>query len=698
MSHAHVVLFLSVVFTSTPASAITWHIRADGTGDAPNIQAAVNLATSGDIIELAPGTYNGTGNRDVTFGGKRLTVQSSDGSESTIIDCEGAGRAFSITAGLPVTISGLTIANGFAPSGGAFFIWDSAPVIQRNVIRGCRATRGGAIYCGTATIALIQDNVIEENDADYGGGLLCEDWSRSQVLANTIRGNSAVVEGGGIYDNGGAMLFEDNWIEGNTAARGGGYRGNSDGHLTDIRNNVFIENAASDGAGVVVSFVRAFTDNLVVFNYGIGIFVRDANLSLENNTIAYNTSHGVHISDDPPPFRFAMRNLIIAYNGGNAITCYRSPAEHSTIECSNIFGNASDGFQCVIGTNIMQLDPLFCRTEGDDAFFLKDDSPCAPTNALCGELVGARPVGCANPPRDELVECPPDTVVALEPGGGQAILFGFRVVNGGDVTTNIVYLVSSSGPAVLSDGGDPSSLFGITPPLTPGSSFTPPPARLVAPPDVAPFEQLVSYEAYANVTDRYDSCATVVSFIQPVPVAFTSIAAVPLGNGVELIWRLSEDTSAETRIYRSTNDATPELVGYVASSVNRFVDNAAPRETTLSYLVALLEDGVVLARSSSVTITLPPFQLAIHTLSPNPFTSTVHVAFELPRDELTILEVFDVRGGLVRRLVDDRLAAGAHDAVWDGRDGSNRSAANGVYFLRLTQGTQAVHAKALKLR
>ena len=35
-------------------------------------------------------------------------------------------------------------------------------------------------------------------------------------------------------------------------------------------------------------------------------------------------------------------------------------------------------------------------------------------------------------------------------------------------------------------------------------------------------------------------------------------------------------------------------------------------------------------------------------------------------------------------LVDDRLPAGAYEAVWDGTDRNGRSVASGVYLYRLT--------------
>jgi len=43
-----------------PAFGRTWYIKADGSGDAPTIQAGVDLAAAGDIVLVASGSYTDT--------------------------------------------------------------------------------------------------------------------------------------------------------------------------------------------------------------------------------------------------------------------------------------------------------------------------------------------------------------------------------------------------------------------------------------------------------------------------------------------------------------------------------------------------------------------------------------------------------------------------------------------------------------
>ena len=50
------------------------------------------------------------------------------------------------------------------------------------------------------------------------------------------------------------------------------------------------------------------------------------------------------------------------------------------------------------------------------------------------------------------------------------------------------------------------------------------------------------------------------------------------------------------------------------------------------------------------------------------------------------LAVYDIAGRLIRVLVEGEVAAGSHQAVWDGRDATGRAAPSGSYLARLVAG------------
>ena len=73
--------------------------------------------------------------------------------------------------------------------------------------------------------------------------------------------------------------------------------------------------------------------------------------------------------------------------------------------------------------------------------------------------------------------------------------------------------------------------------------------------------------------------------------------------------------------------------------------------------------------------------------APNPFNPRTTIRFELPEDTKVELDVFDISGRLVRRLVSEmRTGPARHEVVWDGIDAAGQQVASGVYFYRLRAG------------
>jgi YD repeat-containing protein len=83
---------------------------------------------------------------------------------------------------------------------------------------------------------------------------------------------------------------------------------------------------------------------------------------------------------------------------------------------------------------------------------------------------------------------------------------------------------------------------------------------------------------------------------------------------------------------------------------------------------------------------------------PNPAHSRACIRFALGRETDARLEVHDLAGRLVRRLVAERLPAGEHTLTWDGRDAAGRRVAGNLYWVRLSAGTEARASRLVMLR
>lgn len=69
---------------------------------------------------------------------------------------------------------------------------------------------------------------------------------------------------------------------------------------------------------------------------------------------------------------------------------------------------------------------------------------------------------------------------------------------------------------------------------------------------------------------------------------------------------------------------------------------------------------------------------------PNPFNAQTEIAFSLASPGIVKLEVFDITGRLVRRLVDTSLSAGSHKIIWDGKNDNREIVSTGIYFYKLS--------------
>jgi len=85
--------------------------------------------------------------------------------------------------------------------------------------------------------------------------------------------------------------------------------------------------------------------------------------------------------------------------------------------------------------------------------------------------------------------------------------------------------------------------------------------------------------------------------------------------------------------------------------------------------------------------------VSIRQVTPNPFTEKATIRFDLRKDALVEVRIFDVNGRSVRQLYDGRLTAGAHALTWDRRDENGRRVSSGVYLVRIGAGGQGATRK-----
>ncbi|MCK4696010.1 MAG: T9SS type A sorting domain-containing protein, partial [Candidatus Cloacimonetes bacterium] len=78
----------------------------------------------------------------------------------------------------------------------------------------------------------------------------------------------------------------------------------------------------------------------------------------------------------------------------------------------------------------------------------------------------------------------------------------------------------------------------------------------------------------------------------------------------------------------------------------------------------------------------------LHQNYPNPFNPETTISFNVSRKDAkdAKIEIYNLKGQKVKTLMNERLEAGKHTAIWNGRDDNNKPVSSGIYFYKLKAG------------
>lgn len=226
----HPALWIPIVLWGSLAQARTYVVNSGGTGDFPNIQAAINAAAPGDTVALADGVFTGNGNRDISFLGKAVVLRSLSGNPAgCVIDAQGSATgqhrvlAFTNAEGPGAVVDGVTARGGYyAPGGGIYVDANAGPTFHDCVITG--NSLGGGMGVTTNSYPTLVDCVISNNQG-RGIGNDSSPMTSSQVtVIHTLFQNNdgGTAHGGGLALAGPNQITDCTFV-GNQAWGGGGF-------------------------------------------------------------------------------------------------------------------------------------------------------------------------------------------------------------------------------------------------------------------------------------------------------------------------------------------------------------------------------------------------------------------------------------------------------------------------------------------
>ena len=97
---------------------------------------------------------------------------------------------------------------------------------------------------------------------------------------------------------------------------------------------------------------------------------------------------------------------------------------------------------------------------------------------------------------------------------------------------------------------------------------------------------------------------------------------------------------------------------------------------------------------------LIPDVLEIKQSYPNPFTNFTTIEYDVPSTQNVVLKIFNIRGQIVKTLVNEDKSPGYYSVVWDGTNDSGDAVSSGVYFCQMhtpknPNGGQFIKAKKM---
>jgi len=361
-------LFLATSF-ALPATARTWRLRVDGSGDVPTIAGAVAACSDGDSIVVGPGSYTWTNQNTIPpdwyamiqfeRGLEHVTIVSEAGPHATFIDAQYQGRVLVTKGQNYLTVDGFTMEGGVAPPigdpiGGCMVLHISHDTFKNCIFRNNSATQGGVAWVGGLAQPRFLDCEFAYNNATYGGALLLVNTSTLiDIQRCRFHHNTAEVGGGAIY-----MVHI----------------------LGNVEDTVFAFNKGPQGGAVFMRSMWAAT-------FSRCTFVR--NEGAEAGALYIVAAPGIRIE-----------NSIVSY-GGEGTPYFVSANSSVTFACNDTYRNPVTNDlppTAIDGGGNFTADPLFCGSVDSMNYTLALASPCLPGNhpdgAPCGQI-GAYGQGCS---------------------------------------------------------------------------------------------------------------------------------------------------------------------------------------------------------------------------------------------------------------------------------------------------------------
>jgi hypothetical protein len=539
--------------------------------------------------------------------------------------------------------SGITLAG----AGTRFGLYNSK-------IAGNNGTNGGGISVDSASLTLDNCVVTTNVASNYGGGIYLSGLGNVTVSNSLLKSNSANgAGGGGVHVASGTALVTNSTIIGNTGRYGGGLdAAGADASLTAIgcvlTQGFAISNGLGAGAYAWSGAQLTLESCTIAGNYqsvgGGGVAVAQGGIATLHNCIAWNNG--------------TVNLLNLGVNPGTLTATYSDIAGGIEGE-GNI--DADPMFVSVINFHLKSGSPAL--DAGDPASPLDSDGTATEMGAF--PFVGARFALSELPSATERQSYEVE-ILATHP------------------TSEAITFVRIEGPEWLGIGGPLSDsttiLSGM--PLESHVAVNVPVTIMARTALDSSYQTFHIDVVDTNYSPTIDVPASQLSDVLDGQAYSDTIRAADPDEGEVLTYSIDD---ADGLAGLAFVDSVLTHAGFRTSHAGDYVLTIRVTDQAGTFITAplALHIGNIVGIASSVL----PSRTELLGNRPNPFNPTTAIAYALVEEAEVHISVYDLRGSVVRVLVDGITAAGYHTVTWDGLDAQGRNSASGVYLVRFTAGT-----------
>jgi hypothetical protein len=218
--------------------------------------------------------------------------------------------------------------------------------------------------------------------------------------------------------------------------------------------------------------------------------------------------------------------------------------------------------------------------------------------------------------------------------------------------------------------------------------------------------------SYTNVTRNVSLSGTVTDPTLPVELSHFS-ATLTAQNYVQLMWiSQSENNLMGYNVFRSTNEnlssamqICPMIAGTNTSMAQTYTyyDKDLVENGTYYYWLQNVDlDGstgfhspvsVVFSITGDEGSPSIPTVTLLDNAYPNPFNPNTTIRYQLKDPGKVKIDIYNLKGHLVRSFSRHHDAAGRYQIVWDGCDSSGKPLASGVYLYKMNSGSYSAIKK-----